>query len=230
MLTTTRLLLKKPEDSDDLTQDPFNDNSDILDANPGVAALTTAQRDALAGAQLWAGRTIYNTTIGVMQVYTGSAWRGVEGAGLGAYSARLTANQSINNGATDTILATGEFFDYEGWYANVTGIYTPQVKGLYEFTPACFYTDSVLWAVNDGILVHVYKNGAAAAMLAYVGAPSAGTYRLGLQGATVQLEANGTTDAFDFRVQNSRAGGATVVEAATTAQGKWGARCIAIRP
>lgn len=41
---------------------------------PGVATLTTVQRDALAGAALWEGRCIYNTTTDQLEVYEGAAW------------------------------------------------------------------------------------------------------------------------------------------------------------
>lgn len=44
------------------------------DARPGVSPLTTTQRDALSGVELWTGRVIWNTTIGRMQHYNGSAW------------------------------------------------------------------------------------------------------------------------------------------------------------
>lgn len=47
-----------------------------VDAAPGIASLTTAARDALAGANLWTGRVIFNTTVGRNEVWTGSAWVG----------------------------------------------------------------------------------------------------------------------------------------------------------
>lgn len=43
---------------------------------PGVATLTTTQRNALTGVDLWAGRVIFNTTLKRLEIYTGSAWTG----------------------------------------------------------------------------------------------------------------------------------------------------------
>lgn len=52
--------------------------ADWVDARPGVAPLTTAQRDALAGVDLWNGRVIYNLTTLQLERYdtTGTpGWR-----------------------------------------------------------------------------------------------------------------------------------------------------------
>lgn len=40
-----------------------------IDLTPGIATLTTTARNALAGAALWNGRTIHNTTTGYLEVY-----------------------------------------------------------------------------------------------------------------------------------------------------------------
>lgn len=40
-----------------------------VDAHPGVAAVTTAQRDALAGAELWDGRVILNLATGLLEKF-----------------------------------------------------------------------------------------------------------------------------------------------------------------
>ncbi|MCA1781988.1 MAG: hypothetical protein ABR616_05760 [Dermatophilaceae bacterium] len=50
----------------------------LLDGRPGVASLTTTQRDALTGADLWVGRTIYSTTNGRLEFYNGSVWGPVD--------------------------------------------------------------------------------------------------------------------------------------------------------
>ncbi|TIC78770.1 glycine-rich domain-containing protein [Nocardioides sp. GY 10127] len=47
--------------------------AEAVDTMPGVAVLTTAQRDALSGAELWAGRVIANTTTGTVQQYRGAS-------------------------------------------------------------------------------------------------------------------------------------------------------------
>jgi hypothetical protein len=56
------------------------------DARPGVSPLTTAQRDALAGADLWDGRVIWNITTARLERYNAgtATWRhiGLESGGL----------------------------------------------------------------------------------------------------------------------------------------------------
>jgi hypothetical protein len=51
--------------------------ADWIDAHPGVTPLTTAARDALTGAELWAGRLIVNVTTGQLERYDADAvaWR-----------------------------------------------------------------------------------------------------------------------------------------------------------
>lgn len=39
-----------------------------------IESKTTAQRDALTGTELWAGRLLYNTSTSRLEVWTGSAW------------------------------------------------------------------------------------------------------------------------------------------------------------
>lgn len=42
----------------------------------GIVRVTTAIRDAMAGTDLWEGRLIYNSELGYLQRYTGTAWVG----------------------------------------------------------------------------------------------------------------------------------------------------------
>ena len=63
--------------------DPTNLN--ILDVGierTHAIALTTTQRDALAGADLFTGRIIYNTTTGRAEIYNGTNWPAQSGGGL----------------------------------------------------------------------------------------------------------------------------------------------------
>lgn len=48
----------------------LKDIVDVLDGVPGISTFTTAQRDALSGAQKWNGRVIYNSTLDEIQVYS----------------------------------------------------------------------------------------------------------------------------------------------------------------
>lgn len=47
-----------------------------VDAHPGVAPLTTAQRDGLSAMELWDGRVVLNLTTGLLEKYNaaGAAW------------------------------------------------------------------------------------------------------------------------------------------------------------
>lgn len=45
-----------------------------VDTQPGVASMTTTQRDALAAPQKWVGRVIFNSTLLRLQIYDGSTW------------------------------------------------------------------------------------------------------------------------------------------------------------
>jgi len=55
-----------------------------VNARPGIATHTTAQRDALAAPDLWPGKTIWNSDRKVHEVWTGTAW--VEAGGGGGYA------------------------------------------------------------------------------------------------------------------------------------------------
>lgn len=54
----------------------------------GAPALTTLQRDALAGADLYDGRIVYNTTAGRLEIRRASSW---EAAGPYVTSSDITA-------------------------------------------------------------------------------------------------------------------------------------------
>jgi hypothetical protein len=61
--------------------DPITDGNDAIQALaerasllPGIATLSTAQRDALEGVELWTGRVIFNVTVGRLQRWNGTAW------------------------------------------------------------------------------------------------------------------------------------------------------------
>jgi hypothetical protein len=49
-----------------------------VDKRPGIETMTTAQRNALSGVNLWPGRVVLNTTTQRHERYTGSKWLGRE--------------------------------------------------------------------------------------------------------------------------------------------------------
>lgn len=95
-LNTPRLNLPYPE-----PQDPNDVPADMqalataIEEAPGVADMTTVERDALTGAQLWVGRMIYNTDTATYQSWDGAAWNedigGIPGAGVAALYRQDTA-------------------------------------------------------------------------------------------------------------------------------------------
>lgn len=82
-----------------------------VDAHPGVSALTTAQRDALTGAELWEGRVILNLTSGLLEKYDAAAtvWRSASVADHGALSGLADDDhpQYLTNARHDTTARHG---------------------------------------------------------------------------------------------------------------------------
>lgn len=75
-LTPKGVPYANPADPNDLTLHTQG-LADWIDANPGVAPVTTAGRDALTGADLWDGRVVLNLTTGQLERYDAAAtlWR-----------------------------------------------------------------------------------------------------------------------------------------------------------
>lgn len=75
--------------------------AEAVDTAPGIAVLTTAQRDALSGGALWTGRVIRNSTLGRYQFYDGSGW-----VTLSSHSvlSRVTADAGPVNTTAETDL------------------------------------------------------------------------------------------------------------------------------
>ena len=82
-ITTKGIPVPEPTDPNDLVT-IVGAVSSWVDKHPGIEAMTTAQRDALTGAALWPGRTIFNTTAARLEVNATStsgaaAWRPTHG-------------------------------------------------------------------------------------------------------------------------------------------------------
>lgn len=70
---TTRLGLMKPQGADPFLRQDFLDTMAILDGSPGLFICTSTTRPAWTSAQ--AGRNIFETDLGRIINWTGSAWR-----------------------------------------------------------------------------------------------------------------------------------------------------------
>ncbi|BBH17514.1 hypothetical protein Back2_18010 [Nocardioides baekrokdamisoli] len=76
MSTTTSKGIEKPSlDGSDTNDAPYyiGKVADWLNANPGVASHTTAERNALVGIDIWQGRIIVNADTGLLEVNDGTA-------------------------------------------------------------------------------------------------------------------------------------------------------------
>lgn len=101
----------------------LNPVAQVVHDRPGVSALTTAQRNALAGAELWDGRVITNLTIDRLQRYD---------AGLGAWVTlqdELAGTPRIASGQLTTAVADG-----------LSTITIPLPDGRFSTTPRCSVT------------------------------------------------------------------------------------------
>jgi hypothetical protein len=102
----------EPTDPNDVPAD-LAELAAWVDAHPGVSALTTAQRDALTGGELWEGRVILNVSEGLLQRYVSgdAVWRsgsvsdhgalgGLEGDDHPQYLTTERHDTTIRHGAT----------------------------------------------------------------------------------------------------------------------------------
>lgn len=72
-LLTTRLGLKKPQDSDTFLVSDFDDNYDLIDSYPGVFICTSGTKPSWGASQT--GQMIFCTDIRTVYEWTGSAFR-----------------------------------------------------------------------------------------------------------------------------------------------------------
>lgn len=72
------------DDPVSLGDDRIRTLRDLLDLRPGVSIETTTTRDAIAGGNRWTGRTVYNTTRSIHEVWNGTTW--VEAGGGGGFA------------------------------------------------------------------------------------------------------------------------------------------------
>jgi hypothetical protein len=87
------------------------------DSNPGVAVMTTAQRDALAAAQRWVGRVIYNTTTTTHEGYSGTAWVPI-GAGVQALTQAAIDALPAGQKSEGMIVWNTTVGRHQSWFSN----------------------------------------------------------------------------------------------------------------
>jgi len=181
-------------------------------------AVTIASGDNIDGAGTLALTTQYETytffTDGITWyvIATNSGGGGGGGFSAAAWSANLSANQSIaNNTLTQLQLAT-VLFDTNSEYDNATYLDTPKVAGYYEYTARVHWTGVL--AANTTTSLRAYKNGVIVCS-EEVFQTSLNAYSDNV--LTVSAQMNGTTDNMGFYVsQNS---GAAINAAKVTISG-----------
>ena len=183
--------------------------ADWVDARPGVATVTTAQRNALTGAGLWQGRTVWNSSVGRLEVYDGVNWvNSVAGIGLVYHG---TGTQAFTPLQTANVTIDTEVYDIGSVGSVGSAVLTIPSTGLY----ATVFQVSAVPDAGSSPEVDFYLAGTApTALLAYgtFGTPArqetdfgyvtaAATYTLGCFNATLNAAvATGATVTFDVKL------------------------------
>lgn len=134
----------------------------------------------------------------------GTGGGSVSAVGTGAFMATVDNLSDAGNtiaagvsGLRSTRSFTGiwnETFDYEGWFNDANGRYTPQVAGLYQFDLAVAFKNAAGTDANDVCQVVLYKNGFT---LQHGGSsPITALHESPCVTASFLAVANGTTDYF----------------------------------
>lgn len=115
---------------------------------------------------------------------------GALGLAKGAFSAYRNAAATLPTTLSDLVFDTEEF-DVSNWYDPATGVYTPQVAGVYRFSWSVW--TNATGTADSQLVAHLYKNGTR--IKAGLDGVQRGTNQIA-SGHSVLAKANGTTDAF----------------------------------
>ena len=176
-----------------------NSGSATLDSSNGLIypTWTTAGRPTSPAT----GQCGYNTSIGGMEIYNGSAWDCITGGP--AFSANGSGLQSLSSSTYTKIAYNTKIFDTANCFDATTNYrFTPNVTGYYQITVSCVFasTSTVPMAVS------IYKNGTQATLAsAYSGTASSIT----INGASL-MYMNGTTDYIEVYAYQGSAGSLNV--------------------
>jgi hypothetical protein len=120
----------------------------ILDGTKGETfpSWTTGTRPATPNT----GQTGYNTTLGGLETYNGSAW--VTPSFGPAFSAYASTNQSVTTSVTTKVTFDTERFDTNNNFASST--FTPTIAGYYNITGIVYSQGTI-----STVYCFAYKNG-----------------------------------------------------------------------
>jgi hypothetical protein len=113
-----------PEDNDTPMDGPTQLGALALRLAAVRQGLTTAQRDALTGTDLWTGRRIWNTTTQRVEVYNGSSWGPVGVTDHNALSNLTTGDPHTQYTRKALLTAKGDLYA-----ASAAGVVTRQAVG-----------------------------------------------------------------------------------------------------
>ena len=131
-----------------------NSGSATLDSSNGLIypTWTTAGRPASPAT----GQCGYNTTIGGMEIYNGSAWDCITG-GPAFYAYQSASGQSITTSTYTKIVFDTKAFDTANAFDNTTNYrFQPTVAGYYQFNAVLTPSSATSYTI-----VRIYKNGSA---------------------------------------------------------------------
>jgi hypothetical protein len=129
---------------------------------------------------------------------TGSTGTVMVSGNMPAFSATITANQTLTASTITKLTFNNETFDTNSNYDPTTNYrFTPTVAGYYQINAAILFSDAAL--NNTTISAYLYKNGVSYAILR--GLSSAGNYVSLTLSYIVSM--NGTTDYLEIYAQSS---------------------------
>jgi hypothetical protein len=123
-----------------------------------------------------------------------------------AFSASLSANQAVANGAATIIIYDSEDFDTDNTYNNSTGVFTPTVSGYYQISFGAL-VDANGSTLTSATAI-LYKNGSLYFRGAQANVGAAAVLTDFDSTGSVLVFMNGTTDFVDIRSFSSVSAGA----------------------
>lgn len=123
-----------------------------VDTRPGTQVLTTAQRDALAGGDLWTGRVIYNSTTGMLEAATTLGWKPVSGKLLNLTSTERDAlgSKFFGEAIWNVSKLRAEWWDGNRWQ-DVGYMPNLTTTARDALSATAKYPGQIIWNTTNGV-------------------------------------------------------------------------------